>query len=84
MYLGHHIRTIDDQRLILGHAQRHMQDRPILGDVDVLACEHGVAPGQDAPLLGQPDQSVDDCLIQPLAGVVQSHSSTLGDHAKST
>ena len=41
--LGHDVDAVDDERRVLGHAQRDVQDRAVLGDVDVLAAEHRVA-----------------------------------------
>ena len=35
--------AVDDQRAVARHPQRHVQDRAVLGDVDLLAGEHRVA-----------------------------------------
>ena len=43
-----------------GRPQRHVHHRPVLGGVDVLAGEHGVATGLDATLAGQLEQRVED------------------------
>ena len=40
--LGDDVDAVDDQRRALGHAQRDVQDRAVLGDVDRLAPEHHV------------------------------------------
>ena len=40
--LGHHVLAVDDDRRALRRAQRHVQHRAVLGDVDPLAAEHGV------------------------------------------
>ena len=49
--LGHHVDPVDDERGPLGHAQGHVQHRPVLGDVDPLAGEHRV------PSPASPDSS---------------------------
>ena len=43
VHLLDHVLPVDDQRAVLRHPQRHVQHRPVLGDVDVLAGEHRVA-----------------------------------------
>ena len=42
VHLGHDVLAIDDQRRPFGHAQRHVQHRAVLGDVDAVATKHGV------------------------------------------
>ena len=44
--------AVDDQRAVARHPQRHVQHRAVLGDVDVLACEHRFAALLDAALRG--------------------------------
>ena len=45
--------AVDDQRAVLRHPQRNVQYGAVLGDVDVLAAEHRVAPLGDALLVGE-------------------------------
>ena len=44
------------QRLVLGHAQRHVQHGAVLGGVDVRAGEHGIAAGLDVRSPGEAQQ----------------------------
>ena len=41
---GHHVLAVDEDRCALGRPQGHVQDGPVLRDVDLLAAEHGVDP----------------------------------------
>ena len=49
--LGHDVLAVDDDGCALRRAQRHVQDGALLGDVDLLAAEHGVDPRAQAGLL---------------------------------
>ena len=53
MNLGHDIVAVDGEALALGRPQRDMQHRAVLGDVDLVAGEHRVAPALDVGCLGQ-------------------------------
>ena len=54
-----------------GGAQRHMQDRPILGDVDRLAGEHGVAALLDASRIRQRQQAGHHLVVDEVLGIVE-------------
>ena len=56
VHLGHDVLAVDDQRRRLGHAQRHVQHRAVLGDVDAVAAEHGVDALAQPALVGQLQQ----------------------------
>ena len=43
VHLGNDIGPVDGPAGSLGRTQRRVQHRSILGDVDVFACEHGIA-----------------------------------------
>ena len=53
VHLRHDVLAVDDDRRALRRAQRHVQHGPILGDVDLLAAEHGVDPRPQAALVRQ-------------------------------
>ena len=53
VYLRHDVLAIENDLFALRCAQRHVQDGAILGDVDPLAAEHGVAPRGQARFVGQ-------------------------------
>ena len=47
-----------------------MQDRPVLGDVDVLAAEHRVAARADTDLVGQREQRREHVVVEQRLGQV--------------
>ena len=69
--LPHHVGAVHDQRRGPRHPQRHVQDGPVLGHVDVLAAEHGVPPFRHAGLGGQFDQQPHGLVGDPVLRVVQ-------------
>ena len=54
--LGHHVLAVDQNRLAGEIAQGGVQDGALLGDVDLLAGEHRLAPGFDLGRLGELDE----------------------------
>ena len=60
MHLRHHVDAVDDEAGVAWQPQRGVQHRAILGDVDVLARQHGVSPLRHADLLGEVDQGIQD------------------------
>jgi len=48
VHLGHDVHVVNDERRARGQAKSDMQNGTVLGDVDVLALEHGVATGFEA------------------------------------
>ncbi len=53
MHLRHDVLAIENDLFALRRTQRDVQDRAILGDVDPLAAEHGVAARRQARFVGQ-------------------------------
>src|SRR5512142_1011418 len=49
--LANHVHAIEEDLLALWRAQRDMQNRPLFGDVDLVAREHGVDVLAQAGLL---------------------------------
>ena len=57
--VGHDVVTVHDDGLSTGRAKRHMQHRPLLGDVDAIAAEHGIDPRTQAGFVRQTQQQLD-------------------------
>ena len=53
MHVAHDVAAVDDERPLARHPQRDVEDGAVLGDVDVLAAEHRVAPLLDPALAGE-------------------------------
>jgi hypothetical protein len=51
--LGNYVLAIHDDRCPSRRAQRHVEHRAVLGDVDLVAAKHGVDPGPKARLFRQ-------------------------------
>jgi len=78
VHFGHDIGAIDFEHGIGRCAQRHVQRRPVLGGIDVGACEHGVPARRDATGFRQRQQQAPRLRFHPLLGVVQVPAGTLG------
>jgi hypothetical protein len=72
--LLHHVDAVDDELLVAGHAQRHVEHGPLLGHVDLLAGEHGVDPLAQAGGLGDADEEADRLRRQPVLRVVEEEA----------
>ncbi len=72
---------VDDQRAVAGHAQRDVEDRSILGNVDVIAAEHRLAQVRHPALLGELCEQGDRLVRDPVLGVVEVQAGRLGCHA---
>jgi hypothetical protein len=77
-HLSHHVSAVHHQVRPGRHAQRHVQHGPVLGDVDVLAAEHGVPALGHSRLLGQRHQQPHRLVGDPVLGVVQVEPGRLG------
>ena len=62
-------------------AQRHVQDGPLLGDVDLLAAKHGVDPLAQAGFLGQLKQQLERFVGDAILRVIEVNARGLGCHA---
>jgi len=71
MYVGHDVLTVGDDHGVRRRAQRHVQHRAVLGDVDVLAGEHRRPQPHQTGLLRELGEQVDGLRRHPLLGVVQ-------------
>ena len=56
VHVRHDVLAVHDDRGVPRRAERDVEDGPVLGDVDLLAAEHGVDPLRAARLLRQLDQ----------------------------
>ena len=62
-------------------AEGDVEDGPVLGDVDLLPPEHGVDPGAQARLLGQPDEEPQRLVGDAVLRVVEEEAGALGGQA---
>ena len=72
-HLRHHIGAVDEDRLIEGVAQRHVQDGAALGGVDLLARKHLLPPAGEIRLLGQRHQQAHRLFGDAVLGIVEEH-----------
>ena len=70
--LGHDVLAVDLDHRARRRPQRHVQHRAVLGDVDPLAGEHGVAAGLDAGDVGDGQQRGHHVVVDALLGVVDA------------
>ena len=68
---GHDVLPVDHDGFLAGRSQSHVKHRPVLGDVDLFAPEHGLDAVDQATLLGQPHQQLHGLSHQPVLGVVE-------------
>ena len=54
--VGHDVLAVDAQRRVGRQPERRVEHRAVLGDVDVLARQHGVAPPGHVDLVGEREQ----------------------------
>ena len=65
----------------LRRAQGHVQDGPVLRDVDLLAAEHGVDPRSQAGFLGQLQEKLERFVGDAILRVVEVEPDRLDRHA---
>ncbi|MPM23084.1 hypothetical protein SDC9_69547 [bioreactor metagenome] len=70
VHVGHDVLAVDDQRLPGRLAQRGVQHRTVLGDVDPVTAEHRVDPVGEVHLVGEVDQTGQDVPVEPVLGHV--------------
>ena len=81
MDLGHHVLAVDDDGCAFRGAQGHVQDGPLLGDVDLLAPEHGIDPRSQAGFLGQLEEELQGLVGDAVLRVIEVDAHGLGGHA---
>jgi hypothetical protein len=79
VHLLNHVDAVDDQRALARHPQRHVQNRTVLGDVDVLAGEHRFAALGDAALTRQLTEQDHRLVRDPVLGEVEVEAGAVGD-----
>jgi hypothetical protein len=78
MDLRQNVLAINHDRLPLRRAKRDMQDGPLFGNVDLLACEHRINPRAKPGLVGQLQQQAQRFIGYAVLGVVEVESRRLG------
>ena len=81
MHLGHHVLAVHDDGLPLGGAQGHVQDGPLLGDVDLLPPKHGIDSGPQAGFLRQLQEELHRLVGDAVLGVIEVDADGLGGQA---
>jgi hypothetical protein len=79
--LDHHVLAVDDQGTIAGHPQCDMEHGTVLGAVDVLASEHGLAPLGEAGFVGEARQELDRLVVDAVLRVVEEQARRLGNQS---
>ena len=77
MDLGHDILAVDDDGGAARRAQGDVKHRALLGDVDLLAAEHGVDALAQARLLGELEQQRQGLVGDAVLGIVEIDSGGL-------
>ena len=78
MHLGHHVLTVHDDGLPFGGAQGHVQDGPLLGNIDLLPAEHRIDTGTQAGFLRQLQEEPHRLVGDAVLGVIEVHADGLG------
>ena len=71
MDLRHDVLAVDEDRGVARRAQRHVQHGALLGDVDLLAAEHGVDALAQARLFGELEQQLQRLVGDAVLRVVE-------------
>ena len=79
--LGHDVLAVHDDGRASRRAQGHVQDGPVLRDVDLLAAEHGVDPRAQAGFLGQLQEQLERFVGDAILRVVEVEARGLGRQA---
>ena len=81
MHLRHHVDAVDHERRATRHAQRDVQDRTVLGHVDVVAAEHRVDALAEARLDREVEQQPEGLVGDAVLRVVEVQPGGLGREA---
>jgi hypothetical protein len=71
VHVRHDVHAVDDQRSALRHAERDVEHRAVLGDVDPVAAEHRLPPLGEPRLLGEVDQEANRLVRRTVLRVVE-------------
>ncbi len=80
MHLGHDVDAVDDETGSRRHPQRGVQNRPVLGDVHVLAREHRVDPFPQTAFVREIEQQLEGLSVDPVFAVVEIPARDLDVH----
>ena len=69
--LRHDILTIHPNLFVARGAQRHVQHRPVLGEIDLVAAEHRIDFSAQAAFLGQAQQQPQGLVGEAMLGIVE-------------
>ena len=77
------IDAVEEDGLALGGAEGDVEDGAVLGDVDLLAGEHGLDAGFETRLLGELGEELEGLVGDAVLGVVEEDATELGGVAGS-
>jgi hypothetical protein len=80
MDLRDDILSVDDDRGSSRRAQRHVQDRAVFRDVDLLAAKHRIDPLAQAGLLRKRDEQAQCLLVDAVFRIIEEDAGGLGRH----
>ena len=80
MHLGHHVLAVHDDGLPFGGAQGHMQDGPLLRNVDFVSAKHGIDAVPQAGFLGQLQQERKRLIGDAVLRIVEVDADGLDRH----
>ncbi len=83
MHFRNHVYAVGKNLLRLRRAQRHMQHRPVLRQIDLFAAEHGITPFLKARLFRQFDQQLDGLVSDAVFRIIEEQSLGLDGKARS-
>src|SRR6266849_8954833 len=81
VHFGNHVLAVDENRLVAGRPEGHVQHRAVLGDVDLLAAEHGVDALAQPGLLGEVDEETERLVGHAVLRVVEVEAHALDRQA---
>ena len=84
MHFRHDVLPIDLDHSAARRPQRHVEHGAVLGDVDLLAAEHGVDPRAEAGPFGQMDQQRERLFREPVLRVVEVQALGFADERLAT
>ena len=81
MNVGHYVATLDDDGRAFWGAQRDMQYRTLLGNVDLVAAKHRVDAFPKMRFPGETDEKRQRFFGDPVLGVIEVDSCSVDRHA---
>jgi hypothetical protein len=79
--LGHHILTVHNDGCPCRGPEGHMQDGPLLRDVDLLAAEHGIDPGAKPGFFCQLKKKLEGLVGDAILRVIHGYAHGFSRHA---